>query len=403
MEIVKQILAKMPGVSRVQQQFIITVLATIYGMRGKVTFSNLSRYSELNEKTYRRHYEEEFDFMGFNVELIKEVKGDNGQIVALDCSFIPKSGKKTYGLDNHYNGSVGRNERGLELATFAIVDLAQNTAYAVDARQTPPELTAKSDDKSDDSTRVDWYGKYLTEIRPNIPPAILYLVADGYFAKEKFIQVVRGQKLQLISKLREDADLKFTYQGKYQGRGRPRKYSNKIDLTDTSQWEFVEEVVVGVNLYTGIAYWMNTKEQVRIAYLQDSRKGDKPKYIVLFSTDLALSAQQILSYYQARFQIEFLFRDAKQFTGLTHCQARDQQKLDFHFNISLLAVNVAKAILRATHTHIHPFIFSLDDFKRRAFNLLLLDRFIAYFDLPSDFIKSQPAFSHLINFGSITP
>lgn len=50
--------------------------------------------------------------------------------------------------------------------------------------------------------------------------------------------------------------------------------------------------------------------------------------------------QQILSFYKSRFQIEFLFRGAKQFTGLTHCQVRDEQKLDFHFNLSLAAINL---------------------------------------------------------------
>jgi hypothetical protein len=64
------------------------------------------------------------------------------------------------------------------------------------------------------------------------------------------------------------------------------------------------------------------------------------QYALLASTDLEQSAQQILTYYQLRFQIEFIFRDAKQFTGLTHYQAQSDEKLDFHFNLSLAALNV---------------------------------------------------------------
>ncbi len=41
-------------------------------------------------------------------------------------------------------------------------------------------------------------------------------------------------------------------------------------------------------------------------------------------------------------QAEFIFRDAKQFTGLCDCQSRQQQSLDFHFNASLAALNIAK-------------------------------------------------------------
>jgi len=36
------------------------------------------------------------------------------------------------------------------------------------------------------------------------------------------------------------------------------------------------------------------------------------------------------------------FRDAKQFTGLNHCQARSQKALNFHFNASMTALNLMK-------------------------------------------------------------
>ncbi len=49
-----------------------------------------------------------------------------------------------------------------------------------------------------------------------------------------------------------------------------------------------------------------------------------------------IDASEILDFYKARFQIEFIFRDAKQFTGLTDCQACDFTKLDFHFNSQLI-------------------------------------------------------------------
>jgi hypothetical protein len=63
---------------------------------------------------------------------------------------------------------------------------------------------------------------------------------------------------------------------------------------------------------------------------------------VLFSTDLTLDALTLYRYYKARFHIAFLFRDAKQFTGLTDCQARSQAPLTFHFNASLSALTLAK-------------------------------------------------------------
>jgi IS4 transposase len=55
-----------------------------------------------------------------------------------------------------------------------------------------------------------------------------------------------------------------------------------------------------------------------------------------------------VSYYRSRFQIEFLYRDAKQHCGLTDCQARSKNKLDFHFNAALTTVNLAKMHWLAT-------------------------------------------------------
>jgi len=51
---------------------------------------------------------------------------------------------------------------------------------------------------------------------------------------------------------------------------------------------------------------------------------------------------KIVRYYRSRFKIEFLYRDAKEFTGLTICQARSENKLDFHFNAALTAKKLAK-------------------------------------------------------------
>jgi hypothetical protein len=50
---------------------------------------------------------------------------------------------------------------------------------------------------------------------------------------------------------------------------------------------------------------------------------------------------------RARFQIEFVFRDAKGSMGLSHCQARNAKALEFkalefHWNAAFCALNVAK-------------------------------------------------------------
>jgi len=100
-----------------------------------------------------------------------------------------------------------------------------------------------------------------------------------------------------------------------------------------------------------------------------------------------MAAQDIIEYYRTRFQIEFCFRDSKQFTGLNDCQARDLRKLDFAFNASLASVNIAKVmrqryypslsigLLKAYLSNIYMFkrIFSKSGLKpNRTFNTKLI-------------------------------
>ena len=64
-------------------------------------------------------------------------------------------------------------------------------------------------------------------------------------------------------------------------------------------------------------------------------------HIQLCSNRYQTCGDFIYRYYKARFQIEFLFRDASN-TGLNQCQARSENKLNFHFNASLTAVSLSK-------------------------------------------------------------
>ena len=117
---------------------------------GRANFTNLSRYSDLNEKTYRRHYAKTVDFDALHLWSIGQAtEGATEQIAVMDCSFIPKSGKKTEGLDYFFNGSHSKCERGLEWSLLSIVDLKQNSAYPLNVQQTPAQLTTVDEASSE--------------------------------------------------------------------------------------------------------------------------------------------------------------------------------------------------------------------------------------------------------------
>lgn len=84
-----------------------------------------------------------------------------------------------------------------------------------------------------------------------------------------------------------------------------------------------------------------------------------------------MSGKDGIEFYRTQFQVKFCFRDAKDFTGLMHCQARDITKLPFHFNALLTVKNLTK--LTAKKRNIS---YSITSYKAMIHNAYLLERFI---------------------------
>jgi len=50
--------------------------------------------------------------MRSNAQVIEQaISASVRQIIAIDCSFVPKSGKATYGIEYFWNGSAGSTEK----------------------------------------------------------------------------------------------------------------------------------------------------------------------------------------------------------------------------------------------------------------------------------------------------
>lgn len=399
----------MPGVSKPQEKFLVTLFLTILLMRGKVNFRNLSRYSDLCEKTYSRQFRKSFDFADFNERLIEEiVPTDHEKIGVMDCSYITKSGKKTYGLGFFYDSAHDKPAKGLEISNLAVVDVTDNTGYTLSSWQTPPpaeieKLLAgqRSAQNDDEITRVDFYAAHLRRDAGHLPGQVDYLVTDGYYAKIKFVNAVREIDLHLISKLRHDADLRHLYKGPQKRFGRKRLYDGKVKFDDLSRFEYVAEVDKDIHLYTAVVNSVTLKRNIRLVYVLNLRNKNKPGYALLFSTDTELDAETIYRYSKARFQIEFIFRDAKQFTGLCDCQARCQKSLDFHFNASLTALNLAKIDAYLSFDYDAETPFSMATQKMVYFNQHLIEKVFAILELDLSLIKCTPDFEALRTYGAI--
>jgi len=424
MKIIESILQQMPGISQPQKKFLITLFSTILLAYGKVNFTNLSRYSCLSEKTYRRHFLKSFNFPQFNQYFLEQALNPEHTIIAvIDCSFLRKSGKITDGKAYFYNGVAGKSEQGLEISVISMVEIETRLSYSLSVQQTPsrPQIKSlkklpqkpqnswskktrkkqESQSSTPDITRVDDYAKHLKNTRCSFPTSVRYLVADGYYYRSKFWEAVRELNLDFIGKLRVDANLRYLYTGEQNKLGAPRKYDGKVDCQDLSRLKFVKQIKPGVSLYTLVVWSCCLNCQISLACISEVQANGKIKNTLLFSTDIHLPPEQIVEYYQARFQIEFIFRDAKQFTGLSDCQARHLPRLDFHFNASLIALNLAKYELSSCHSSAKSFVFSMASYKRLEFNKHLLSTFINKLDLDPDLILNHPNLPSVLSYGTL--
>ena len=68
-------------------------------------------------------------------------------------------------------------------------------------------------------------------------------------------------------------------------------------------------------------------------------------HVLLFSSDLALDAETMIDSYRLRFQIEFNFRDAKQYWGLEDFMNVNKTPVNNAANLSMFMVNVSAKLL----------------------------------------------------------
>ncbi|MCB9230093.1 MAG: transposase [Bacteroidia bacterium] len=390
MHIITSIVVSGLQLSKPQRDFLLTFFSTLFIIRGKATIANLARHSGLSERTFRRNYRKVWGFNRLNA-LLLDLLSPGECIAAIDATTIPKAGRKTFGVGWFWSGSRNSMIKGLEVSCIAIVSMHLRTAFALSARQTPAATRKLS--------RIDHYLKQVQACKRQLRKRVKYLVGDGFYSKKEFIDGVVGIGIDFIGRLRQDSNMRYIYKGPHEKRpGARRKYSGKFMGIHKRRFRKVSEIDEQTHLYSCLMYHVGFKRSLLVVALLNTRTQ---KYLLLFSTDTQACPEKVLEYYSTRFQIEFLFRDAKQHTGLEDCQSRDKQALDFHFNASLTAVNIAKLEILSKHADQKQGPISISDFKTALFNRFWLNRIISKLDLQPDIVINHPNYQSLLEFGVI--
>jgi putative transposase len=307
---------------------------------------------------------------------------DDVYILAGDECVVTKSGKKTYGLDRFFSSLYGKPVPGLAFFALSLVSVKERHAFPARVGQvvrTEAEKAAsqakREARKPQESTQVRKPGRpkgsrnknhvdmaltsELLHIQTMVQDQlrlmagiipITYLALDGHFGNKYALHMVRQCNVHLISKLRSDAALYLPYDGSYSGHGPHRKYGTRLDYRHIPD-KYLKQTTVGKQIETRIYQVQALHKEFAqplnvVVIVKTNRQTGAWAHVILFSSDLELAYDRLIDYYCLRFQIEFNFRDAKQYWGLEDFMNVNQTAVTNAANLSLFMVNFAYRLLR---------------------------------------------------------
>jgi IS4 transposase len=224
-----------------------------------------------------------------------------------------------------------------------------------------------------DKRQVEWNGELRmmerlvkqlsTLIRGCFP--LTYLVLDGHFGNNNVCQMVQQSLgLHLISKLRSDSALYFEYAGEQKKSGPRRRYGDKLDyraIPEQYRMQTTQDKGIRTDVYQAPMVHACFADPINVVILvKTNLERGARAHAVLFSSDLTLTQDTLIHYYRLRFQIEFNFRDAKQFWGMEDFMVIKETPVTNAVNLALFMVNVSRHLLADLHrTHADAHVLDL--------------------------------------------
>ena len=299
-----------------------------------------------------------------------------------------KSGHKTYGVDWFFSSLASRPVKGLAFFALSLVGLEQRQSYPLRIEQVirpVPEAKAATlasssgtkgkrgrpkGSKNKDKTQVN-LSRELLHIRGMLSALLStmggkipleYLLLDGKFGHNAAVQMTRQMGLHLVSKLRYDSALFLPYQGtnsrrKYGDKLNPRKMQKQFLCHSSIEGDWRTDIYQVKVLHKEFAQPLNV-----VILLKTHIITQQQGHVILFSSDLELTYNQLVDLYSLRFQIEFDFRDAKQFWGLEDFMNISQTAVTNAVNLAFFMVNLSRRLLRDFRRSHHS-EFSILDLK----------------------------------------
>ena len=416
------------------------IIKGIYSIStGGVTQKNISRQTEEDDFGYRsvqRFFSMEINWellylscinYFFNSEVEKKV-----YLLAIDEVVERKSGKLTHGVNRFFSSIAGRPIASVCFHVLSVIEVNSRKSFVTKQEQrirgekSKEKVSKKKESLSRDKKTPKPKGrpkgsrdknktKEYTKLSRSFERLAIgglallssigifpsYLVADGAYNSKTFILICLEQNIALISKLRYTSALYFVAQAKEgkQPRGRKKKYGKRVNLEQldktspyfhkTIKNKETSNLIIDVYHFPKIwTKFLPVMVNVTVLLARNTRTNRVSRKII-FSTDLALSADLMIEYYSLRFQIEFNFRDAKQYFGLADFRAYKETQVNNSVGLAFFMVNFFHIIRKKVTEMWAVENLSILDVKAGYRAEKQVERILKHFDLDPKVFKNQ--------------
>jgi hypothetical protein len=376
-----EILALLQSVSAVVPRATLRQLSRIIeamlSMTGRITMLGLSRWTEKggSYRTIQRFYHSslnwaEVQWLFFTGKLWK---AGHEYLLVGDEVVVDKAGKETFGLGRFFSSIHQRSVSAISFFAFSLIDVQECQSYPLQVSQIvkepqkekkprpskskPAQLKRRpgrpkgSKNKTGQAVVLNVELQLIQGmVQTFMARKISYLVLDGHFGNYLTAWMARQADLHLISKLRSDARLLEPFTGKYRGPGRPTKYGERIDVGKMKK-KYLKQTTIADHIRTDTYQALLLSPEFHfplnvVILLKTNLDTLAQAHVILFSTDLKLEYQKMIDFYSLRFQIEFNFRDAKQYWGLDDFMNVEQNAVTNAANLSFFMVNLSSVLLQ---------------------------------------------------------
>ena len=391
MDIVALLQCLRPHVATTPHRRLSRIILAVLVMTGRITMLGLSRWAGKggSYRTVQRLFSTVLPWARLFWVFFRQHVHCPADVycVAGDEVIVTKAGQHTHGLDRFFASLSGKPVPGLAFFTLSLVSVQQRRSFPMRIEQVVRSDAEKAASKAKAAAKPPKGvhamrrpgrpkgSKNTPKVAATLTPelvritamltallqllatvlSVTYLGLDGHCGNHNALHMARQCGLQLISKLRCDAALYFPYTGPHAGRGPRRKYGHKVAY-DHLPAQYLKETTVEGHIETRL-YQMPLlhKEFAQplnvVIIVKTNLRTQARAHVVLFSSDLALAYAPLVDYYGLRFQIEFNFRDAKQYWGLEDFMNVTPTGVTNAANLSLFMVNVAYCLRADGHLH----------------------------------------------------